>query len=402
MPFRKVRKFVSLVGAAVKTATWAALKALLTFLFEPTYRVRGHVHVSCDSVRVDLHHDKRPRTPTEVRLMAQNDLPLGSSGGSPGKMRGARPTPRHKLAAAFPFKPTYAYPAQFAYVPAQLSMWGNSQYGDCVSAEEAFAKACNSPEIFIPENTVIAWARQHGFLNGADLGEVMDAMAKSGFPVSPNVFNDGPYQSVDFSTESVLQAAIATGPVKIGIDADALPSGAGNSNGWYSLGGGSYRNEDHCVSLCGYGPAAWLFQQLGVPLPSSLPSTTTGYLLFTWSTIGFVSHQWIMGTCGEAWVRNPTTIVEGPTPTPTPTPTPVPVPPTPTPSPVAAALIVQDAIPPGAYNLTSVSSGKGAVGITIPPEILTILQWIVWLLSMLPPAPAPSGMHQTFQERRSA
>ena len=46
-------------------------------------------------------------------------------------------------------------PAQFAYVPKQLSMWGNDQYGDCVSAEEAFAKACYSPEIFIDDQRKI-------------------------------------------------------------------------------------------------------------------------------------------------------------------------------------------------------------------------------------------------------
>ena len=85
----------------------------------------------------------------------------------PSPKRGAIPTPRAVLAAASPHVPFAAAPPQFLVKPAQLSMWGNGQYGDCVSAEEAFAKACYSQEIFIPEATVIAWASAHGVLNGA-------------------------------------------------------------------------------------------------------------------------------------------------------------------------------------------------------------------------------------------
>lgn len=217
---------------------------------------------------------------------------------------GARPTPRHKLLAAEPFRPIQgllAPPSQFATIPKQLSMWGNQDYGDCVTAEEAFAKAAASvaaglPELFVPEATAVAWAKQHGFLNGANLTDVMDAMARSGFPVGGTTYGDGPYSAVDFSNESVLQAALVQGPVKIGIDHEALPQTAGNVNGWYAIGGSldQYPNEDHCVGLCGYGPAAWLYQQLNLPLPSGVPATATGYLLFTWSSIGFVDHAWLM------------------------------------------------------------------------------------------------------------
>ena len=44
--------------------------------------------------------------------------------------------------------------------PAKISMWGNDVHGDCVTAEEAFAKACNNPEIFISDAEVIAWATE--------------------------------------------------------------------------------------------------------------------------------------------------------------------------------------------------------------------------------------------------
>lgn len=238
--------------------------------------------------------------------------------------RGAVPTPRHVLAAAMPFKPSIlglgleGTPTQLAYVPAKLDYWDNNKDGCCVTSEECFAKACNSPEIFIPPSVMIPWARGNGVLNGADLSQVMDMMAKKGFVVGSQEYKDGGYQSVDYSNEPVLQAAIAEGPVKVGIDAGALPSGAGNQQGWVAQGGRSMKSEDHCVGLAGYGPAEWLFGQLGVPTPSGLSVSKSGYLLFTWSTIGFVDHDWIMSTMGEAWVRNPTTVGVPPLPAPIP------------------------------------------------------------------------------------
>ena len=231
-------------------------------------------------------------------------------------MRGARPTPRHKLLAAQPFRTHLAPPPQFAIVPKKLSYWLNNQYGDCVTAEEAFKCACDNPEDFIPDDVVQKWASAHGVLNGADLKEVCDAMAQGGFVVGQNEYRDGAATGVDFSIEAVLQAAIATGPVKIGIDANALPSGAGNQSGWTAFGGGHFPNTDHCVSLCGYGPVPWLAQQLGVQPPANAPAN--GYLLFTWSTIGIVDHPWLMGTCTEAWVRTPSTVIVGPEPQPQP------------------------------------------------------------------------------------
>jgi hypothetical protein len=273
---------------------------------------------------------------------------------------GARPTPRWKLSAATPHRVYKSPLTQIAYVPAKLDMWGNDAHGDCVTAEEAAAKAMNSPEIFIDSATVVAWASAGGFLEGANLTDVMDAMKVKGFQVGQQLYNDGGYTSVDFSNETNLQSALCAGPVKIGIDSSALPSGAGNGQGWVATGGTpqQFTNEDHCVNLCGYGPAGWLFEQLNVPLPSNLSSTTPGYLLYTWSTIGFVDHAWLMSTCGEAWLRNPTTVgvppLPTPTPTPPPTPTPTPTPPpTPTPVPTGNELVLASDLPAGTYPLSS-------------------------------------------------
>ncbi len=245
--------------------------------------------------------------------------------------RGARRSSTASIEAAAKFIPVRMAVPQIAYVPTQLSVWDNSQYGDCVTAEEAFKCACEIPEIFIQDQEVIRWARAHGVLDGAMLDEVLDAMARDGFKQGDHEYRDGGKQVVDYTNADTLRAAIAHGPVKIAIDADALPSSAGNKQGWYAVGGrpGQYQNTDHCVSVCGQGAAQWLYQQLGQPMPSALRPDQSGFLLFTWATIGFVDHEWILSTCVEAWLRQPNTIMIPPEPQPPPPPPP---PPAPTPS----------------------------------------------------------------------
>jgi hypothetical protein len=263
----------------------------------------------------------------------------------PKFLTGAIPTPRYKLAAARPHILRGATPAQVIIVPPFLEMWLNDQYGDCVTAEEAFAKAFYSvmmgqPETKITDDTVKKFCEKYDFLNGANLTDVMDKMISEGFQQDGG-YKDGPYSSVDYSNEAALQNAISIGPVKIGMDASALPSGAGNANGWHAFGGrpGEFSNEDHCTCLCGYGPTEALFKALGVPVPAGAPAA--GYYHYTWSTIGVVDHAWIMSTCGEAWVRNPTT--PGVIPVPPPVPPTPPTPPTP-PAPVSTLQEVIDFI----------------------------------------------------------
>jgi hypothetical protein len=306
---------------------------------------------------------------------------------------GARPTPRFRLVAARRFIPGKAAPAQAAWVPSKLSFWLNDQDGDCVTAEEAFAKACSG--IFISDATVKTWASKNGVLNGADLDQVMNVMETQGFLQDGNTYNDGPYSSVDYSTESVLQSAIALGPVKIGIDASALPSTAGNANGWVAVGGkpGQFTSEDHCVSICCFGTAQYIFSQLHVPLPSTLQPTQAGYGLFTWNTIGFVDHAWIMSTCGEAWVRNPTSVTVGtgtptpdpplnpPAPAPAPAPTP---PPAPTPSPTPAGITtitLNNPIPAGSYEVSATGTAAAVANLNAAVQQLNALS--------IPPAPPP-------------
>ena len=179
--------------------------------------------------------------------------------------RGATPTPANKLAAATPHVPVAA-PPNFITIPQTLSFWGNYYHGDCVSAEEAFAKACYQPEISISEQEVINWATQHGDLEGAFLTDVMQWMETGGFVQNGFMYNDGPYYTVDWTNSATLQSAISQGPVKLGVSGDQLDTvwhnagggASGGVSGWFATGFHAGDPEDHSVSLCGYGTIAWL------------------------------------------------------------------------------------------------------------------------------------------------
>lgn len=251
--------------------------------------------------------------------------------------RGARPSARHKLAAATPHRIRGTTPPQFIVIPSQLSMWLNDVDGDCVTAEEAFAKAAyavmlGQPELFIQDATVQAWATAHGVLNGAELADVLTWMAQAGFSQGGAVYDDGPATTVDWTNAAALQNAISIGPVKIGVAAAQLENvpNIGEKNGWFATGFSKDTSEDHCVSLCGYGSLFYLSQQLGVALQAGANGSLPGYAMFTWDSIGIIDVPSMLAITGEAWLRSPTTEGAGPVPTPTP---PVPVPPLPSPSP---------------------------------------------------------------------
>ncbi len=225
--------------------------------------------------------------------------------------RGGIPSPRHELAAATPHVAHTGAPPNFIVVPQNISLWGNDVHGDCVTAEEAFAKACNNPEIFITDNEVIAWATRHGVLEGAYLTSVMQWMQKDGFSNGSSTCNNGPFFSVDWTDSAVLTSAISKGPVKIGVAADQLEAAwrnYGGKSGWFCVGFKQDNNEDHCISLCGYGTLDWLAEQLQVQVPAGIDGTTAGYALFTWNSIGIIDEQSLLAVIHEAWLRQPTTI----------------------------------------------------------------------------------------------
>jgi hypothetical protein len=190
-------------------------------------------------------------------------------------------------------------------------MWANDVDGDCVTAEEAFAKACHSPELFVSDDEVVAWATANGVLNGADLTQVLDLMQTGGFVQNSSKLNDGPFVSVDWTRPSILQNAISQGPVKIGVAADQLQNVVPNppTDGWVATGFTQDANEDHCVSLCGYGSIGWLASQLGSEVPYGEDEIAPAYAMFTWNSIGIIDVPSLLAICSEAWLRNPVTIV---------------------------------------------------------------------------------------------
>jgi hypothetical protein len=239
--------------------------------------------------------------------------------------RGAVPTPRHLIAAAMPYMhegleaaiALRRAPANFVRIPKQISMWGNYYNGDCVTAEEAFAKACNTPEIFIPDNTVTTWASAHGVLNGANLHEVMVWMQTGGFVEGGHTYDDGAILSVNWTNATILDHAIWEGPVKIGVAANQLDatwhahggSVNGGKSGWFATGYHQDTAEDHCVTLCGYGTMAWLAGQLHATVPAGVNGARPGYALFTWDSIGIIDTPSMLAITQEAWLRSPTTVV---------------------------------------------------------------------------------------------
>jgi hypothetical protein len=236
--------------------------------------------------------------------------------------RGAIPSPRHELAAAMPHIPdsSIAVPPSFLMWPAQISSWNNYTYGDCVSAEEAFAKAAAAPHVFIPEATVVSWASSHGYLNGAMLTSVMTTMHTDGFPQGGHKYDDGPYFSVNWTNEAILHSAIYShGPVKIGVGAEDFQSNAHGhvtpgTSGWTMCNYPKNLAEDHCVSLCGYGTLAQLealFHQHGVTVhPTRGMPTGSCYAMFTWNSIGIIDRQSMLNMTYEAWIRSPVTVVK--------------------------------------------------------------------------------------------
>ena len=229
--------------------------------------------------------------------------------------RGLIPTPRNVLAAAVPFSAPIGASPNFIVIPQKISMWGNDVHSDCVTAEEAFAKACYNPEIFISDEEVIAWATKHGVLEGAFLTDVLTSMQNDGFTDGPLTYDEGPHFSVEWKNGGTLQSAISQGPVKIGIAADQIEtawSSTGGQSGWFATGFHDDPNEDHCVSLCGYGSLSWLAQQLHVQVPAGIDGMQQGYAMFTWDSIGIIDVPSMIAITGEAWLRQPTTAIRGP------------------------------------------------------------------------------------------
>jgi hypothetical protein len=227
---------------------------------------------------------------------------------------GEFPTPNHEIAAAQPYKPVAAPPETFIAWPIEIGSWGNGEASNSSWAEEAFAKACAQPKVFIPANVVLLTSRECGSSNFSAF------MQTRGFQMERKAYLDGPFYSVDWTNLQALHGAIANvGAVKIGIASVNLASGAHGhvtpgASGWAMYGLAAGQPENYWASLCGYGPLAGLVdlfaqRDIHVNLPQGMP-TGLCYAMFLWGSIGIVDRQSLMNITGEAWVRNPTTIIK--------------------------------------------------------------------------------------------
>jgi hypothetical protein len=227
---------------------------------------------------------------------------------------GEFPTPNQELAAAQPYKVAGTAPESFLAWPIETRAWENEGVNNSSWVEEAFAKASAEPRVFIPADIVLLTARECGSSNFARF------MQTHGFEMDGTAYLDGSFQSVDWTNKAALSGAIANvGPMKIGVAAASLASHSHGqvtpgTSGWAIYGVPPSQAEDHCASLCGYGPLAALvdlFEQYGtnVNVPSDMPPGLC-YAMFMCGSIGIVDHQSLMNITGEAWVRIPTTIVK--------------------------------------------------------------------------------------------
>jgi hypothetical protein len=259
---------------------------------------------------------KMPRgaTPTPRSELAASEPYRPGVGAEVFVPKGELPRPNHELASAQPYKAGGAAPESFLAWPLEIAFWGNDKLSNSSWAEEAFAKACAEPNVFIPTDVVLLTSRKCGSSNFAHF------MRTCGFQVERKAFLDGPFNSVDWTDAAALNSAISdVGPVKVGVASTKLASSpegqvTPGTSGWAICGLTTGQPKNHCASLCGYGPLAMLvglFKRHGVSvnLPSSMPAGLC-YAMFTWGSIGIVDCQSLMNIIGEAWVRNPTTVVK--------------------------------------------------------------------------------------------
>jgi hypothetical protein len=259
-----------------------------------------------------IHPDEA--IPTNIQVLGSPESQKSTLGAKPHLPTGARFTADAVIKKAKRFRLSAVTPTNILYNPINISAWGNHNYGDCVTAEEAFAKACNRSEIFIPDNVAIGWASENGVLNGANIDDVLSKMNTVGFRSNGITNNDGTASYVDFTNSSVLQNAISQGPVKLGLTSTQLESAyyqysGATQRGWFATGfkpEQSTSANQHCASLCGYGTFSWLAQQFNVQLPNGINGQEVGYALFTWGSIAIIDRQSLLAISHEAWLRNPT------------------------------------------------------------------------------------------------
>lgn len=264
------------------------------------------------------------------------------------------PEKRVKVAKA-PRLRDAAAPENYVTICPSYDIAGNDQYGICVSAEEvnhwrAWSVASGYPMVVIPTNTVIAWARKYGFLNGAMLPDVMDELKVNGMSDAKGVvYKLKDYFAVDYTSQDAVKAGIYQyKTLNIAIDADCLNNFSGE-NGWMELKAVRGRSLNHCVGLHGYGSLSWLCSQFKVAVPSGADGSQLCVVLYTWGSVGIVSWPALQAMMpdSEAYGREPGAVPSVPFPTPNP-----PTPPTPNWPPLTGSLFDRSGVIDGTLTLT--------------------------------------------------
>ena len=228
--------------------------------------------------------------------------------------KGEFPSPNQDLADARRYRGGGSVPESFISWPTKIGSWIDEKASSSIWAEEAFAKACAEPKVFIPSDAVVSAARECGSSNFAAF------MQTHGFQMDRKAYLDGPFKLIDWTNLAALNGAIANiGPVKVGVASAGFSAGshgqaAPRTSGWAIYGLPQGHPGDQCASLFGYAPLAAmvdLFRRHGVDVtpPPGMPAGLA-YAIFSSGSIGLIDRQSLMNITGEAWVRSPTTIVK--------------------------------------------------------------------------------------------
>lgn len=230
---------------------------------------------------------------------------------------GAIPTPRNILIKAKPFiaPETAVKQENHLHRPKKLSYWLNGTDGDCVSAEEAFARGCGDDGVFITDESVGKFIDNYALRNGARIDTVIEGFSEKidgsdsfGFIQDGTEYYHGGYGvfGVDWTNENDLKQVLLFSPVKLGVAASQIQF-FDVSGGWIvrNVQDDPSAREDHCVSLCGFGTFSWLAEQLEIELPDDIDGSQQGWAIFTWNSIGIVDTQSLLAMTFEAWARIP-------------------------------------------------------------------------------------------------
>ena len=255
-------------------------------------------------------------------------------------MTGCNPTPPNRLLFARPFIRRFAAPEEcFNSNGTPMQMDGNDIYGDCPDAclgniLDVIKRILAYSGGPIPGANVIDWARRLGFLNGANIPDVLNALMdtpmidESGQAnlIGPHVgvpFDDLPTVKEALSSHYALDLGVNAGPLQdcIGNDPVAvMPILTSPVNG--------YDQIDHSIPAFDYATAGNLAAnyadkyKFAVQL-GDLPAETPCIGLESWGTVVIAPEISFRYIAGEAWA-----ITSFPAPGVAPPPPPTPRPPT--------------------------------------------------------------------------